>query len=165
MTGGATRYEILEPSGASLLGTCYKAWDRELERLVLLWLLPPDLFQDETERRRCLRLATAVAALHHPTLLPLYETGETGDGGLFQAFAWAEGETLARRLEAGPEGLQQRKLRRHDRGAREGEPGGLAGLSRAAPAGASQHALAARGLLTGSAPAPPGPSGIYCSPL
>jgi serine/threonine protein kinase len=102
MTGGATRYEILELFGASLLGSYYKARDRELERLVLLWLLPPALFPDDGERRRCLSRAAAVAALHHPSLLPLYETGETGDGGIFQAFAWAEGETLARRLEAGP---------------------------------------------------------------
>ncbi len=97
-----TRYEILEPFGTSLLGPYFKARDRELERFVLLWLLPPALFQDDGERRQCLRRAAAVAALQHPGLLPLHETGETGDGGVFQAFAWAEGETLARRLETGP---------------------------------------------------------------
>ena len=97
-----TRYEILEPFGTSLFGSYFKARDRELERLVLLWLLPPAMFQDDAERRQCLRRAAAVAALQHSSFLPLHETGETGDGGLFQAFAWAEGATLARRLEAGP---------------------------------------------------------------
>src|SRR5215213_2199191 len=101
MFGGTSRYEVLEPFGASALGQRFKARDRELERLVLLWWLPSGLF-DDLERRRCLRRAETLAALDHPSLCTLYEARETGDGGILLVFAWSDGETLAERLARGP---------------------------------------------------------------
>jgi len=101
MFGGTSRYEVLDPFGASTLGQRFKARDRELERLVLLWWLPSGLF-DDLERRRCLRRAETLAALDHPGLCTLYEARETGDGGILLVFAWSDGETLAERLARGP---------------------------------------------------------------
>jgi eukaryotic-like serine/threonine-protein kinase len=46
--------------------------------------------------------AGAARGLVHPNLCALEETGEAGDGRLYLAWSWSEGETLAQRLRRGP---------------------------------------------------------------
>ncbi|HEV2843745.1 MAG TPA: protein kinase, partial [Thermoanaerobaculia bacterium] len=57
---------------------------------------------NEADKRRFLREARASSALDHPNLCTVYEVDETGDGRLFIAMAFCEGETLKRKIERGP---------------------------------------------------------------
>ncbi|HWM94127.1 MAG TPA: protein kinase [Thermoanaerobaculia bacterium] len=96
------QYEILEALGGGAMGEVYKARDLRLNRVVALKFLPADLCRDPSSRRRFLREAQAVAALDHPNVATIYETGETEGGRVFLALAFYEGETLQQKLERGP---------------------------------------------------------------
>ncbi len=92
-----SQYEIREPLGAGGMGVVFLAQDRTLDRPVALKFLSDELQQDATARRRFLREAKAAAALDHPYICKIYETGET-DGRPFIAMEYVRGETLADRL-------------------------------------------------------------------
>jgi serine/threonine protein kinase/Tol biopolymer transport system component len=96
------RYEILERLGEGSFGAVYKARDLDLDRFVALRVIPPQRFTTREDVSRLVRESAVLAALDHPNLCAVYETGETPEGELFVAAAFCEGETLARRLERGP---------------------------------------------------------------
>jgi len=93
------RYRILEPIGKGGMGEVFLAEDTELERSVALKFLPEALQSDATALARLRREAKSAAALDHPYICKVYETGETEDGRAFIAMEYVEGETLASRLE------------------------------------------------------------------
>jgi eukaryotic-like serine/threonine-protein kinase len=102
-----SRYDILERLGEGATGVVYKARDRAGDRLVALVLLarPPVSPVSSTspastgeDRQRLWREARTATTLAHPNLCPLYDVGETADGGLFLALGFCPGETLAARL-------------------------------------------------------------------
>ena len=78
----------------------FKARDLELERLVALKILPA--VAREEDRLHLAGEAEAASALEHPNICQVYEVGETGDGRLFVAMAFLEGETLAAKIARGP---------------------------------------------------------------
>ena len=90
------------------MGVVYLAQDRTLDRPVALKFLSDELQEDATARRRFLREAKAAAALDHPYICKIYETGET-DGRPFIAMEYVRGETLADRL-ARSDGAHDRSL-------------------------------------------------------
>ncbi|MDA2928638.1 protein kinase [Acidobacteria bacterium AH-259-O06] len=102
-------YEILRPLGKGGMGEVFLAQDTVLERKVALKFLPEAMQQDPIARKRFLREAKAAAALDHPFICKIYETGEA-EGTVFIAMEYVEGETLKERSEKGPlslnEGLQ-----------------------------------------------------------
>ena len=57
----------------------------------------PELFEDETARKRFLREARAAALLRHPNVAQIYRMGEE-DGACFYAREFIEGETLELRV-------------------------------------------------------------------
>jgi serine/threonine protein kinase len=73
----------------------------ELHRKVALKLLPEETEQDPTCRERLIREAGAAAALDHPYICKIYDSGEI-DGKAFIAMEYLEGETLREKLAAGP---------------------------------------------------------------
>ncbi len=79
------------------MGVVFLAQDRTLDRPVALKFLSDELQQDATARRRFVREAKAAAALDHPYICKIYETGEA-DGRPFIAMEYVRGETLAARL-------------------------------------------------------------------
>jgi serine/threonine protein kinase/Tol biopolymer transport system component len=91
-------YEILERLGEGIFGTVYKARDLELDRFVALRVIPERRFGSREDRWRLGRESAVLAALDHPNLCAVYQTGDADDGALFVAAAFCEGETLARRL-------------------------------------------------------------------
>ena len=93
------RYRILEPIGKGGMGEVFLAEDTELERKVALKFLPEALQTDATALARLRREAKSAAALDHPYICKVYDTGETEDGRAFIAMEYVEGETLASRLE------------------------------------------------------------------
>ena len=67
--------EILELLGRGGMGAVYKARQKELDRIVALKILPPDIGDDPAFAERFAREAKALARLNHPGIVTLYEFG------------------------------------------------------------------------------------------
>jgi eukaryotic-like serine/threonine-protein kinase len=94
-------YEILGPLGKGGMGEVYRARDSRLRRDVALKLLHDASANDETSLRRFQQETHAVAAMNHPSILAIHDTG-THRGVPFAVTELLEGETLAERLDSGP---------------------------------------------------------------
>jgi serine/threonine protein kinase len=68
--------EILELIGKGGMGAVYKARQRQLDRIVALKILPPDIGRDPAFAERFAREARALARLNHPGIVTLYEFGK-----------------------------------------------------------------------------------------
>ena len=95
-------YEVLDRLGGGGMGVVYKALDTRLDRHVALKFLPPYLSADEEAKVRFMHEARAASALDHPRICPVYDVGEWGDGLLYIAMPFYDGETMRRRLARGP---------------------------------------------------------------
>src|SRR6476620_12764747 len=91
-------YRILEPIGAGGMGAVYKAYDKKLQRVVALKVLPNEYVSQQDRRRRFFQEARAASALNHPHILTIYEVGEE-DGKPYIAMEYVEGETLRQKIE------------------------------------------------------------------
>jgi WD40 repeat protein len=95
-------YEILGELGRGGMGVVYRARHGRLGRVVALKMLLGGDFQDSTRRQRFLGEAAAVARLHHPHIVQLYEAGEhaadTGEAHPYFTLELVEGGNLADRL-------------------------------------------------------------------
>ncbi len=94
-------YEILAPLARGGMGEVYRARDNRLRREVALKMLPDASAHDADSLARFDRETRAVAALNHPSILAIHDTGT------FRAVPWAvtellQGESLAERLRGGP---------------------------------------------------------------
>ncbi len=95
-TALADRYTIKEQIGAGGMATVYLAEDTKLHRKVALKVLRPELAA-ALGPERFLREIEIAAKLHHPHILPLYDSGEA-DGFLYYVMPYVEGESLRDRL-------------------------------------------------------------------
>ncbi len=91
-------YELIRLLGKGGMGEVYLARDSRLERNVALKFLPDELENDPRMRERFLREAKSAAALDHPFICKIYETG-THQGKGYIAMEYVEGETLKDRME------------------------------------------------------------------
>ena len=94
-------YEVLALVGAGGMGEVYRARDSRLNRDVAIKILPGSVARDEGSRARFEREAQAVAALSHPNVLAIFDTG-VDDGQMYVVTELLEGETLRDRLRHGP---------------------------------------------------------------
>jgi WD40 repeat protein/tRNA A-37 threonylcarbamoyl transferase component Bud32 len=85
-------YQLIESVGHGAMGEVFKARHVRLNRLVALKMIRRHA--SEEERHRFLREAEAVARLHHPHIIVLYEAGEVA-GQPFLAMEYMPGKTLA----------------------------------------------------------------------
>ena len=74
-------YRLIEKIGEGGMGVVWKAADTKLDRKVAIKLLAPALRDDETARQRLLREAKSAAALDHPFICHIHESGERRGGG------------------------------------------------------------------------------------
>ena len=94
-------YEILAPIGAGGMGEVYRALDSRLDRQVAIKVLPTHLSQSPQALARFVRETKAVAALSHPNLLAIFDTGV--DNGISYAVTeLLDGESLRACLRQGP---------------------------------------------------------------
>jgi len=93
------RYEIVSWIGAGAMGDVYRATDPQLERPVAVKV--PKI-EGRGEKRqefteRFLREARTAAAVRHPHICPIYDTGEQ-DGTPYVVMAYVNGESLSDRM-------------------------------------------------------------------
>src|SRR5262245_1110329 len=93
-------YQIQSLLGKGGMGLVFLAQDRALDRPVALKFLSAPLQQQEESRRRFLREAKAAAALDHPYICKIYQTGEI-EGCPFIAMEYVRGDTLRHRIDGG----------------------------------------------------------------
>ena len=96
-------YEVVVPVGAGAMGEVYRARDTRLARMVAIKVL------QATDLRGIARLereAKAISRVSHPHICALHDIGHE-DGLAYLVMEYLEGDTLARRLEAGAVGLDQ----------------------------------------------------------
>ena len=96
-----SHYKITEQLGEGGMGVVYKAEDTKLERTVALKFLAAHLMANQEAGKRFIREAKAAAALDHPNICTVYEIDEV-DGHNFIALAHLDGETLDKKIAAGP---------------------------------------------------------------
>src|ERR687889_2376190 len=92
----ADRYRIESELGAGGMATVYLAQDLKHDRRVAIKVLHPEL-SAVLGAERFLAEIKLTAALQHPHILPLFDSG-TPDGLLFYVMPFVEGETLRARL-------------------------------------------------------------------
>jgi serine/threonine-protein kinase len=90
------RYAIQREIGHGGMAVVYLAHDLKHDRDVALKVLHPRL-AEVLGRERFLREIRVAAQLHHPNLLPLYDSGEA-DGYLYYVVPYVEGGSLRDRL-------------------------------------------------------------------
>src|ERR1700682_752302 len=93
-------YEILVPIGAGGMGEVYRARDSRLERDVAIKVLPEHLSRNPQALARFLRETKALAALSHPNLLGIFDTGAE-NGISYAVTELLDGESLRARLTRG----------------------------------------------------------------
>ncbi len=90
-------YRIIEQLGRGGMADVYKAHQPRLDRYVAVKILPTVLAREETFLVRFKREAKAVAGLHHPNILTVYDYGEE-DGHAYLVMAYVEAGTLKERM-------------------------------------------------------------------
>ena len=89
------KYQILEEIGRGGMGAVYKGFDPFLNRTVAIKLLAPHLVWEKAFVERFLREARAVAQLHHPNVIDIYDVGQDGNNYYF-VMAFLPGMSLTR---------------------------------------------------------------------
>jgi serine/threonine-protein kinase len=87
------KYQILEEIGRGGMGAVYKGHDPFLNRQVAIKLLAPHLVWEKAFVERFMREARAVAQLHHPNIVSIYDVGQDGANYYF-VMAYLPGGSL-----------------------------------------------------------------------
>jgi Tol biopolymer transport system component len=94
------QYEITAKLGAGGMGEVYRARDTRLGRSVAVKVLPRVFAPDPVRLRRFEQEARTLAALNHPNLLVIHDTG-AHEGAPYLVSELLEGQTLRELLQAG----------------------------------------------------------------
>jgi tetratricopeptide (TPR) repeat protein/tRNA A-37 threonylcarbamoyl transferase component Bud32 len=92
----ADQYTVEKEIGAGGMATVYRARDVKHDRDVAIKVLRPEL-SAAVGASRFLQEIRVTAQLHHPHILPLYDSGEA-DALLYYVMPYVEGESLRHRL-------------------------------------------------------------------
>jgi eukaryotic-like serine/threonine-protein kinase len=99
-------YDVQAMLGRGGMGVVYEARHLRLNRLVALKMLPAGAYAGADERARFQREAEAVASLHHPNIVEIYDIGD--DVGFpFFTMELLEGGSLAQVLSGTPQPARQ----------------------------------------------------------
>jgi serine/threonine-protein kinase len=99
-------YEVLETIGSGGMGVVYRARQTKLNRVVAVKMLLAGGYAGDRELERFKREAEAVAALHHPNIVQIYDAGEH-DGFPYFAMEFMDGGTLNRALAGAPQTVRK----------------------------------------------------------
>jgi predicted Ser/Thr protein kinase len=101
LAGQFPQLEILEMLGQGGMGVVYKARQRQLDRLVALKILPPQIGLPEAFAERFTREARSLARLSHPRIVMIYEFGRTETGLYYFIMELVDGTDLRRVIQTG----------------------------------------------------------------
>ncbi|TQJ34565.1 Stk1 family PASTA domain-containing Ser/Thr kinase [Arthrobacter sp. SLBN-122] len=109
------RYELGSLIGRGGMADVYRGTDTRLGRTVAIKLLRPDMARDPQFQARFKREAQAVAALNHPSIVAIFDTGEhlvhegTGEDVRvpYIVMEYVEGRTLRELIRANEVGIDQ----------------------------------------------------------
>jgi serine/threonine protein kinase/Tol biopolymer transport system component len=93
-------YVVVHSLGAGGMGEVFKAQDTRLHRFVALKVIAQERQDLEESRQRFASEGRAIAALNHPHICALYDTG-FDRGRPYLVMEYLDGETLAERLQRG----------------------------------------------------------------
>jgi len=82
-------------------GAVYKARQRQLDRLVALKILPPEVGQAEAFAERFTREAQSLAKLNHPRIVSVFDFGRTEDGLCYFVMEYVDGTDLRHVIQTG----------------------------------------------------------------
>jgi serine/threonine protein kinase len=94
------KYDVVKELGRGGMGVVYKARDGELGRMVALKTLLVAEDTDGLKTARFLQEAQALASLHHPNVVQIYDMGQQ-EGIPFFVMEYVEGETLDKKIARG----------------------------------------------------------------
>src|SRR6478609_4861880 len=86
-------YQIESVVGRGGMGVVYRARELDLDRVVALKVIAPELLEAPAIRARFLREARAAASIEHPNVIPVYAAGER-DGVAYLVMRFVEGDDL-----------------------------------------------------------------------
>jgi tRNA A-37 threonylcarbamoyl transferase component Bud32 len=92
--------EILELLGRGGMGAVYKARQKELDRLVAVKILPPEVGRNPAFAERFTREARAMAKLSHPSIVTIHDFGQT-EGIFYFVMEYVDGANLRQAMQAG----------------------------------------------------------------
>jgi len=93
--------EIIELLGQGGMGAVYKARQKQLDRLVALKILPPEVGRTEAFAERFTREARSLAKLSHPRIVSVHDFGHTEDGLYYFIMEFIDGTDLRRVIQSG----------------------------------------------------------------
>jgi serine/threonine protein kinase len=93
--------EIIELLGQGGMGAVYKARQKQLDRLVALKILPPEISQTEAFAERFTREARSMAKLNHPLIVSVFDFGQTEEGLYYFIMEFVDGTDLRHVIRAG----------------------------------------------------------------
>ncbi|MFQ3536978.1 MAG: protein kinase, partial [Aggregatilineales bacterium] len=90
-------YEIRRLIGRGGMARVYEGYDSNLERRAAIKVITPQSEDSEEMKQRFFREARAVANLHHPNIVTVYQFGQ-GENLYYLAMRLLEGQTLLQKL-------------------------------------------------------------------
>ncbi len=93
--------EILTLLGQGGMGAVYKARQKQLDRLVALKILPPEVGRDPAFTERFTREARSLARLNHLHIVTVYDFGLSEDGLYYFVMEYVDGTDLRHVIQAG----------------------------------------------------------------
>lgn len=94
----AERYHVLRKLGEGGMGQVYLAEHLRMKRKSAVKVMHPGMANDADAISRFNREAANACQIQHPNVAAIYDFGETGDGIVYLAMEYIEGESLARLL-------------------------------------------------------------------
>lgn len=95
------RYKIIKKIGQGGMGVVYQAEDTILKRVVAYKVLPQAIKENEAMLQNFLQEARIAAALNHPNVVTLFDTGKNGEE-IFITMEYVDGISLKEYLETKP---------------------------------------------------------------
>jgi|GEM_PF-841694 len=89
------RFEVIARIGRGGMGSVYKVRDRNIDAILAVKVLQPNLVQDQAALKRFEQEAEAARKLSHPNLVSVYDHGTTDDGAPYIVMDYLEGRALA----------------------------------------------------------------------